>query len=419
MPKYVTAKEKMCRAKAALHHAHPNDSLAEILGRDREAFSGLRLLFASDVAGADISHLLPANDPNIAVMGVFCTQKFLTFSDEAEQAMRRGGTYRYSLAARTILDTNFLSELPLFFEGKEVKESAKIADTLSFIKTRLNGSFEWAFAGMENLRQAVRENNPFPYRKVAAAKYFDETGAITPRHTGFSVRDPELDTFFTGAEDFWSAIMSNPASWDALRWRDTVYCLTLKAMLERWSGSSVEDGLRNLVQFCLDDLEMLPLKEIYFAWKALRPNGRLSILDEKRFLSPHDKSIKRINSLSWDLFLFRWIEKILSDRERADFHLPLVTTLDRNLVAAIQDCPLRAVLIHDEAGLVESIFDDSRAFNVCLDAAITPAQRERIFDSNRQIGRAARRPSLLQDCIYQLEEGVRELVHKAGKSKSQ
>ena len=140
---------------------------------------------------------------------------------------------------------------------------------------------------------------------MAAAKFFDETGRSTPRLEGFSNDDPQLSAYFREAEKSWAAVLADPGSWEMMGRRDWVYCVLLKSMTERWAGSSVEDGLRNVVQFCLDKLDLLPLKELYFAWKILQPDSNLAILNETEFKTPTSRSLRRISALAWDLFLFR------------------------------------------------------------------------------------------------------------------
>ena len=50
----------------------------------------------------------------------------------------------------------------------------------------------------------------------------------------------------------------------------------------------------------------------------------------------------------------------------SSFYLPSITTLDVGLLDAIRSCPLRAVLIHDDGALVETLFDDEFDFQRTL-----------------------------------------------------
>lgn len=411
MPDNYDPAEMMRRAKAALHVSAPSDSLHQIVSRDPEAFLYIRLLYATDRGNA-IEVPLLKDDPEIAVTGIFCGPRFLVYSEAAEQGMRRG-TYYYRVKARTLVDTNFLSDLPHFYEGHPTKNSVAIAKTLKFIETSLGRGFDWSFPLLENLREVARGGNPFPYRKVAAAKFFDETGRSTPRLEGFSNEDPQLTAYFREAEKSWAAVLADPGSWEMMGRRDWVYCVLLKSMTERWAGSGVKDGLRNVVQFCLDKLDLLPLKELYFAWKILQPDSNLAILNENEFKTPTSKSLRRISALAWDLFLFRWLETQLTDTAGTDFYLPLVTSLDADLMAAIRACPLRAVLIDDRARRVEAIFDDAREFHEILDGALTPEQRDKAFDPRRKVGRLAFQPTSVGAAIHQLEKEIEKKAQRA------
>jgi len=74
-------------------------------------------LFASDVAGITLDQVFDRPPESVPVVRLFCGKGLLAFSDRIEQEMLAGGRAA-AFCTRTVLDTNFLSELPRLCESK-------------------------------------------------------------------------------------------------------------------------------------------------------------------------------------------------------------------------------------------------------------------------------------------------------------
>lgn len=114
------AMKQMLRAKTALLLRDPEASLADVIASDPGAFSGMRILFASDVAGITLDQLFNRPPETVPVTRLFCGKGLLAFSDQIEQQMLAGGA-PLRFGTRTVLDTNFLSELPRLCENRDFK----------------------------------------------------------------------------------------------------------------------------------------------------------------------------------------------------------------------------------------------------------------------------------------------------------
>ncbi|WP_291387103.1 MULTISPECIES: hypothetical protein [Achromobacter] len=404
-----TNKEKFRRAKIALLKRDRHQSLAQILSTDRDAFSGIRLLFASDSTGAPIQKAL---EQAACVNSLFCGKGMLAFSEEIHAQMSLGRA-DLQFGVRAILDTNLFSDLPKFFTGDEISTRRSVEMALRFVQTTLGGHIDWTFASLENLREVTKANNPWPFVKVAAAHHFAKRGLS-------SVDEAGLLKYIPAAEDQWLAWLASGDCWRQITRRDVCYAVTLFSILECWKGRAVNDAMSNLVEFCLDSFDTLPLKEIYFGWKAImgihEPVGRLAVFGERAISHPTKDSLKRISALAWDLFIFRWCETLMTELKGSKFYIPAVTTLDSALLETIKACPLRAVLIDDVSEVVEAIFDDELDFQQCLSHSISEATQIRINDPERnpsvdQISRYG-----LAQTIYSLEAEVADRVKAAQKS---
>lgn len=217
-----------------------------------------------------------------------------------------------------------------------------------------------------------------------------------------------IEDHIPAAEKMWENFITSPHIWGAIQRRDVMHCIILRAILDCWSGLSVDDGVSRLIDFCLDKFGFMPLKELYFGWKALsgfnKTGPALSIFEEPALRSPNGDSINRISALAWDLFMFRWCETLMTEMKGNRFLVPAVTTLDTGLLAAIQSCPLKAILIHEKASLVEAIFQDERDFSECLDRATSQEALIRINDPTRRAKKKAVSRHDLSLLIYDLEQ---------------
>lgn len=395
--------DKMRRAKAAILCRDPHESFADTVMRDREAFSGLRVLYASDYSGTPVQ---AAIEQSGTISSPFCGIGMLAFSDEIEEQMKSSAA-PIMFAVRALLDTNLLSDLPKFLCGESITTRDRVASALQFLDKDLQRTIDWTFASLENLREVSKPNNPWPFLKVAAARYFMDHGLSTTDIDGLKRYIPE-------AEDQWQTWLGSPISWHHVFRRDVCYAILLFAILECWKGSSVSDAMSKLVDFSLDTFETIPLKELYFGWKAIQgmhsPVDRLALFAEAPLASPNKKSLDRISALAWDLFLFRWVETTMTELKGNVFFVPAVTTLDDDLLAAIKACPLRALLIFDSEKTVEAVFDDSLQFHECLDASISNATRERIEDPARKASAGNISRFRLSHTISELEKEISKAV---------
>ena len=191
-----------------------------------------------------------------------------------------------------------------------------------------------------------------------------------------------------------------------------MYCIMLRATLEFWKGSNIDEGMLRLVKFCLNTFNLVPMKELYFGWKMLTglTADPLGIFDEADLRRPTDKSLSRLSALAWDLFLFRWCETLMTEFKEQYFFVPLVTTLDTELLSALRLCPVRALLMNDDAQAVEAIFEDERDLAECLDRALPDEIKQLIDNPRRRTAQKKIANHALSAAINSLEAEVRKMV---------
>lgn len=406
-----TEKDKIYRVKKAILTADQNSSLQDVIDKDEAAFSGVRMLYSTNFSGAQLQ--VDVSLKHI-ISGIFAKDRLLAYSDSIRNKMELG-TSVIGFKQRALLDTNLLSDLPKYFKGIEITTTEKIENVLTVIERIYGGGFDYTFAMLENLRQFTCDNNPHPVNKVSAAIYLDHKlrGAINKSNTEGDIFEPYVEQ----AESVWMSFRSSEVVWGLVDRRDLVYAVMLKTFHMCWTNTNItiERALHILVDYCLDELGVLPLKEIYFAWKVVigfSIGFFTPVFDEGSLKSPKDDSVKRIGALAWDLFIFRFTETLLTEETGNNFYIPSVTTLDKGLLDTISSCPVKAMISFPELKYVETIFEDELQFQLCLDSSMSAKQKERILDISRGIKGAKKSRQYMSISISELEKSIKKLTSK-------
>lgn len=406
-----TEKDKISRVKKAILTADQNYSLKDVIDVDEPAFSGIRMLHSTDFSGAQ----LQADDSlKHIISGIFSKDRLLAYSDSIRNEMESGTSVIF-FKHRVLLDTNLLSDLPKYLKGIDITTAEKVEDVLTVIERVYGGGFDYSFAMLENLRQFICDNNPHPVNKVSAAIYFDHKlrGWINKSNIEGDIFEPYIGQ----AESVWMSFRSSEVIWGLLDRRDLIYAVMLKTFHICWTSTNItiERALHNLVGYCLDELGVLPLKEIYFAWKVVigfSVGFFTPVFDEPPLKSPKSDSVKRIGALAWDLFIFRFTETLLTEETGNNFYIPIITSLDKGLLDTISSCPVKAMISFPELKYVETIFEDELQFQQCLDSSMSAKQKYRILDAGRDLKGAQRSRQYMSISISNLEKSIKKLNQK-------
>ena len=402
-------RDKINKVKGAILSASDDSSLQEIIDSEKEAFEGIRMLFSTDAAGAELQVPLSHQD---LFSGVFAKTKVLAYSNEIASEMKvRESVICYQ--HRALFDTNLLSDLPKYFRGEDFTTKSKVEKILDVVEHDYCGGFDFVFPMLENLREFTSVNNPYPVRKVSAAFYFDAKlqGNILESESE-NIFEPYLER----SEELWKDYRASKEMWHTIDRRDLVYVVMLKTYHLCWSSDkiTIEDGLRKLVDFCLDELGVLPLKELYFAWKVIigfSVGYFTPVFDEKLLKKPKKKkSVERIGALAWDLFIFRFTELLLTQGKYNSFYIPTITTLDSGLLDTVHSCKVKAMISFPEINFVETIFDDELHFQYCLDAAMTNKQKNIFSDPERNIKGNQKSRNNISKATNDLEKLINQLT---------
>lgn len=404
------ARQRIVKVKEAILCSDQNSSLREIIDKAPASFKGIRMLYSTNESGAP----LQVSESALGLItGIFSKERLLAYSDSIQAEMESGGSNIFYFQ-RVLFDTNLISRLPEFFTGCEINTREKVANILSLIVREYGGAFDYSFTMLENLRQFTSSNNPHPVHKVAAAIYFDHLigGEIKPCS---DESNGIFEPFYEKSEEKWKNFRASEHMWRQLDRRDVIYAILLKTYHICWTNShiTIESALHDLIDYSLRELGVVPLKELYFSWKIVvgfNVGFFAPVFDEKLLKSPRSRSVDRIGALAWDLFIFRYVETLLTEDKENRFYVPFVTTLDKGLINTISACPVRAMVSFPELGYVETIFEDELLFQQCLDAAMSKSQKEKIQEDDRSIKGEKKLRHYVSMSIYDLESKIKKLV---------
>ncbi|MEZ7275794.1 hypothetical protein [Pseudoalteromonas sp. 68 DY56-GL68] len=404
-------KDKIFRVKHAILSADKNSSLKDIVDSDNSAFDGIRMLYSTNASGAQ----LQVDDSlNHIVSGIFSKKRLLAYSDSIRKEMETG-TSVICFKQRALFDTNLLSDLPKYLKGSDISTKEKVEEILNVIESTYGGGFDYCFSMLENLRQFTSDNNPYPVNKVSSAIYLDHKlrGTLKP----LSEEEDIFEPYFEQAENVWFNFRASKEMWNLIDKRDLIYAVMLKTYHLCWTNEQItlEVALNKLVDYCLETLGVVPLKELYFSWKVIigySVGYFTPVFDESSLKAPKKDSIKRIGALSWDLFIFRFAETLLTEEKGNSFYIPSITTLDKGLLDTIASCPVKAMISFPELNYVETIFEDELQFQQCLDSAITPKQKSTILDESRGIKGDKNLRHYISMSISELEKSINKLNSK-------
>ncbi|OON26667.1 hypothetical protein BI372_11560 [Acinetobacter pittii] len=90
-------------------------------------------------------------------------------------------------------------------------------------------------------------------------------------------------------------------------------------------------------------------------------------LQKKSLRTLKKDSLNRLHALSWDTYSYRFFESSSTEKFEGKpnlVYLPLLTSLDNNMVETINNCPIKTIYYHPHNLNVEMIFDDEKEFSI-------------------------------------------------------
>lgn len=250
-------------------------------------------------------------------------------------------------------DTNVASYVEMFVEGRENINAERVKEVLDFVVTTERVNFGYNFYALENARGYYDGTNaPSIRRNLRAIMKLDCLDEEVYRKTGeirTVLTDRELDVLtderlhalYDDTYKEWLAVEIAPVN-------EMLYVVLLK-MLEiehRCKGRELVRKVEDLYEFMHFELKTLLVREAVIALHYFKNRPQLAFFGKIR---PRPKAkaprlLKELRNMSWDLMLFRIMERMATLPGQEDFLIPYFLTFDRRMVHLFDLFPLKAIL---------------------------------------------------------------------------
>lgn len=263
-------------------------------------------------------------------------------------------------------DTNMASYVEGFVEGRQNSNTAKVREVLDFVIMGDRVNFGYNFYALENALgyydgsrvPSIRRN----LRAIMKLDHLDVTRYKTTGEVVATITDQELDVKADEKlHEFYDTTYREGMALEFLPINEMLYLLLLKTVEIEYSGKAknLELKVAELYDFMHYELKTLFVREAIIALNYFKNRSKLTFFG-KIGLKSKEKGLgllKELRNMSWDLMLFRVMERIASLPGQGDFLLPYFLSFDKKMVQLFDLSPLRAILAYDNTAQVIPLWE--------------------------------------------------------------
>jgi hypothetical protein len=256
-------------------------------------------------------------------------------------------------------DTNVASYVEAFVENKATHNRDIVKEVLDFVITTNEVNFGYNFYALENAQgffdgrqvPSIRRN----LKAIMKLDYMDREKYQKSGEFRFKITDKELDVRTDEklhALYDWPYMEALEAEFIPIN--EMLYLLLLKIVEieHKDMRRRLDVKMEELCQFMHFDLKTLLVREAIIALNYFRNRSKLTFFGR---INPRPKAqaselLKELRNMSWDLMLFRVMERIATLPGQGDFLIPYFLTFDRKMVQLFDLFPLKGILSHSGTG---------------------------------------------------------------------
>jgi hypothetical protein len=263
-------------------------------------------------------------------------------------------------------DTNVASYIEGFVEHRANPNKDMVAEVLDFVIATPRANFAYNFYALENAEafyaggrvSSVQRN----LRSIMKLNYLDKdryraTGEIRPILT-----DRELDIKAEEKlQEIYDSTYQEGLTAEFLPINELMYLILLK-MVEiehKAQRRKLEQKMEELYQFMHFELKTLYVREAIIALNYFKNRSKLTFFGK---ISPKPKEkvqeiLKYLRNMSWDLMLFRVMERQATLPGEGDFLIPYFLSCDRKMVELFDLFSIKAILAHNDSPLMFTLWE--------------------------------------------------------------
>lgn len=299
----------------------------------------------------------PRNFPKGGFLRPLFTYDNLYFLDRRiveDQIFRRESALNIDITVE--FDTNVASYVEAFVENKATHKRDTVKEVLDFVLTTKEVNFGYNFYALENAQgffdggqvQSIRRN----LKAILKLDYMDRGRYQKSGEIRLSINDNDLEV---KTDEKLHALYAWPyregLEAEFIPINGMLYILLLKIVEieHRDKGRRLDVKVEELYEFMHFELKTLFVREAIIALNYFKNRSKLTFFGK---INPKPKNkgqelLKELRGMSWDLMLFRVLERIATMPGQGNFLIPYFLSFDKKMVQLFDIFPLKAILASD------------------------------------------------------------------------
>jgi hypothetical protein len=263
-------------------------------------------------------------------------------------------------------DTNVASYVEEFVENRSGRNSEKVKEVLDFVVTNDLVNFAYNFYAMENARGfydgsrvgSIRRN----LRSIMKLDYIDRKKYQDTGKVHAVITDQELDLRADEKlNEIYDARYEEGMRAEYTPINEMLYLLLLKMVETQYKVEKrkLATKMEEFYEFMHFELKRLFVREAIIALHFFKNPSKLDFFGkfkEKRGWTAPALSVE-LRNMSWDLMLFRVMDRLAAIPGQGDFLIPYFLTFDRKMVQLFDLFPLKAVLAYGDAAQMTPLWE--------------------------------------------------------------
>jgi hypothetical protein len=268
----------------------------------------------------------------------------------------------FNLDSSVEFDTNVASYVEGFVENRPGPNSDRVKEVFDFVVTTEEVNFGYNFYALENAQgffdgsrvQSIRRN----LRSIIKFDHINKKEYQATGEIRATISDKELDVKADEKlHEIYDSHYREMMEAEFIPTNEVIYILLLKIVEIEYRDKKrkLRQKVEELYEFMHFELKTLVVREAMIAINYFKNKARLAFFGRigPRPNSEATELLKELRNMSWDLMLFRIMDRMAGiSTQHGDFLIPYFLTFDRKMVELFDLFPLKAVIAYGDAQII-------------------------------------------------------------------
>jgi hypothetical protein len=267
-----------------------------------------------------------------------------------DQILKRESPLKIDITVE--FDTNVASYVEGFTENSATARRRMVKDVIDFVITTKAVNFGYNFYALENAQgffdgsqvQSIRRN----LKAILKLDYMDRERYQKSGELRLNITDEELGVRTDEKlNELYAPPYREGLEREFIPINEMLHVFLLKIVeIEHSDKKRLDVKIEELYQFMHFELKTLLVREAMIALTYFKNRSKLSFFGK---INPKPKEkrqelLKELRGMSWDLMLFRVMERLATVPGEGDFLIPYFLSFDKKMVQLFDLFPLKAIL---------------------------------------------------------------------------